>query len=128
MAPCSGWWAKAAALAATQAGPSVSGLNARMRTPAGSTGAGTGVPWTMRMRQSSRTGAKPKRLGQLGGALVVAVGPGAQRGQLGAFGQGGQQGAGDAVLAERRVHGQFQGSGVACRAPRRRHPPVRRES
>ena len=58
-------------------------------------------------------------LGELRGALVVSVGPGAQGGKVRALGQGLEQGAGDPVLAERGVHGKFQGARLAGGAQHR---------
>ena len=83
-APCSGWWANAAALAATQPGPSVAGSKARMVMPAGHHGGRHAVsPCDHAHAPEFAHRGVAEALGQLGGGLVVPVRPGPQGTQLG---------------------------------------------
>ena len=83
MLPCSGWWAKAALLAASQASSSWPGTKARSVTPSGRPDVGQlgccrrGEPHLPQLAH----GAVAVPGGQFRRGLVVAVGPGLQAGE-----------------------------------------------
>ncbi len=74
--PCSGWWANARRLTASQASSSAPGRKVRMVTPGGSAGASSGMPDIgLRICQSARTLVHPRRTGERRRGGQVAVRP-----------------------------------------------------